>query len=134
MGTGAQPGAALFLENYCAKVIAAFKGDDYRSTFVDNMAFGGYNKRFEPARTDKDWLTRDEKRWTPIWRIHGVRSALQSMHIIICSVALSMHRKKRILKKSQKICRCIWWQDQTIPLETSEKCGKCCKNVSGMWN
>ena len=25
------------------------------------MAFGGYNKRFEPARTDKDWLTRDEK-------------------------------------------------------------------------
>ena len=62
MGTGAQPGAALFFgKNYCAKVIAAFKGDDYRSTFVDNMAFGGYNKRFEPARTDKDWLTRDEK-------------------------------------------------------------------------
>lgn len=61
MGTGAQPGAALFFGKLLCKVIAAFKGDDYRSTFVDNMAFGGYNKRFEPARTDKDWLTRDEK-------------------------------------------------------------------------
>ena len=61
MGTGAQPGAALFFGKLLCKVIAAFKGDDYRSAFVDNMAFGGYNKRFEPARTDKDWLTRDEK-------------------------------------------------------------------------
>ena len=61
MGTGAQPGVALFFGKLLCKVIAAFKGDDYRSAFVDNMAFGGYNKRFEPARTDKDWLTRDEK-------------------------------------------------------------------------
>ena len=47
MGTGAQPGAALFFGKLLCKVIAAFKGDDYRSTFVDNMAFGGYNKRFD---------------------------------------------------------------------------------------
>ena len=25
------------------------------------MAFGAYNKKFEPARTDKEWLTKDEK-------------------------------------------------------------------------
>ena len=28
---------------------------------MDHMAFGGYNKKFEPARTSKDWLSRDEK-------------------------------------------------------------------------
>lgn len=27
---------------------------------MTNVAFGGYNKRFEPVRTPKDWLTRDE--------------------------------------------------------------------------
>ena len=55
-------GSRVIFGKLLCKVIAAFKGDDYRSAFVDNMAFGGYNKRFEPARTDKDWLTRDEKR------------------------------------------------------------------------
>ena len=25
------------------------------------MAFGSYNRKFEPARTSKDWLTKDEK-------------------------------------------------------------------------
>lgn len=35
MGTGAQPGVALFFGKLLCKVIAAFKGDDYRSAFVD---------------------------------------------------------------------------------------------------
>lgn len=32
-----------------------------RSKFLENIAFGSYNKCFEPARTPYDWLTRDEK-------------------------------------------------------------------------
>ncbi len=61
MGTGVQPGIALVSGKFLCKVIAAFKGENYRSSLIDNMAFGAYNKKFEPARTGKDWLTKDEK-------------------------------------------------------------------------
>lgn len=61
MGTGARPAAELAAGRILCRIIAAFKGWSYRSAFIDNMAFSSYNKRFEPARTDKDWLTKDEK-------------------------------------------------------------------------
>ncbi len=60
MGTGLQPGAVLTAGKAICKTIARFKGWRHRSNFVDNMAFASYNKKFEPARTDKDWLTKDE--------------------------------------------------------------------------
>ncbi len=61
MGTGSQPLAALrFGQNLC-KAVAKVKGWRYRWPFVDNLAFGGYNKHFQPARTHRDWLTKDEK-------------------------------------------------------------------------
>ena len=41
------------------RTIAAFKGWRYKSTLVNNMALGSYNKKFEPARTVNDWLTHD---------------------------------------------------------------------------
>lgn len=41
-----------------AKMIGNCKGDHYRSKFVDGLAFGSYNKKFE-GRTNFDWLTRD---------------------------------------------------------------------------
>lgn len=61
MGTGAQPAAVLEAGCLLCRIIALFKGWKYRSRLVDNMAFGSYNKRFEPARTEKDWLTKDEQ-------------------------------------------------------------------------
>lgn len=60
MGTGYQPRIAAQMGKIITRRIAARKGWKYRSAFVDNMAFGGYNKKFEPARTSKDWLTRDK--------------------------------------------------------------------------
>lgn len=60
MGTGSQPAPVLTAGKFMCRCIAALKGWDYRSALIDNMAFGSYNKRFEPARTDKDWLTKDE--------------------------------------------------------------------------
>ena len=57
MGTGGANGAAgagLLM----AKTIAAFRGKKYKSSLLNRMAFGTYNKRFE-GRTDFDWLTRD---------------------------------------------------------------------------
>lgn len=41
-----------------AKLIGKMKGSHYRSKFIDNLAFGTYNKQFE-GRTNFDWLTRD---------------------------------------------------------------------------
>lgn len=60
-GTGMQPLPLLWGGILCTEVIRWIKGDSYRSPWVDNLAFGGYNKRFQPARTAKDWLTRDEQ-------------------------------------------------------------------------
>lgn len=60
MGTGHQP-APLLMAGIClTRVLAMVKGWKYRSALVNKMAFGSYNKGFRPARTDFDWLTRDE--------------------------------------------------------------------------
>lgn len=36
-------------------------GRKYRSKQLDSLIFGGNNRRFKPAKTDFDWLSRDEK-------------------------------------------------------------------------
>lgn len=54
---GPNPAAAAGI--LVAKLVAAVKGDHYRSKLIDNIAFGTYNKR-TPARTPFDWLSRDE--------------------------------------------------------------------------
>lgn len=61
MGTGSQPGMVLNLGIFLCRLSALFHGPRYRSHFINNLAFGGYNKKFEPARTSCDWLTKDEK-------------------------------------------------------------------------
>ena len=57
MGTGIQPGALLAAAKAMTAVNKVIFGDRHVSHFLDRLAFGGYNKRFAPARTDKDWLT-----------------------------------------------------------------------------
>lgn len=42
-----------------AEMLCKTGGAKKRGKLLDNLAFGGYNKRFE-HRTDKDWLTRDK--------------------------------------------------------------------------
>lgn len=61
MGTGSQPTIILNVAKGLCAFIASFKGWNYRSKFIDNLAFGAYNKRFEPSRTSKEWLTKDAK-------------------------------------------------------------------------
>ena len=60
MGTGFEPEYKLKAAMTLCRTIALFKGWRYRSGMVNNLAFGAYNKRFEPARTPSDWLTKDE--------------------------------------------------------------------------
>lgn len=56
-GTGGpNPGASIGIT--LCKCIAGIKGERHRSKFINNMAFGTYNKKFA-GRTEFDWLTKD---------------------------------------------------------------------------
>lgn len=60
MGTGMQPAAVLKLALTICRIDARLKGWKHRSELIFNMALGSNNKKFEPARTKNDWLTKDE--------------------------------------------------------------------------
>ena len=61
MGTGQQSPATLKAAKAICRVIARSKGERFRSPLLTNMALGSNNKKFEPARTANDWLTKDEE-------------------------------------------------------------------------
>lgn len=61
MGTGYHPVPLAVAGQYLTRLLAQFKGWNFRSELVNKMAFGSYNKGFKDARTDFDWLTRDEE-------------------------------------------------------------------------
>lgn len=60
MGTGHQSRALVLAGLTLARLIALFCGERHRSKLIDSLAFGSYNRAFEPARTPRDWLSRDE--------------------------------------------------------------------------
>ncbi len=43
-----------------AKMIMTFRGERYRSKFLKNVAFSGYNKKFEKGCRANAWLSRDD--------------------------------------------------------------------------
>ncbi len=57
MGTGYQPPALLGCGKLVTNVIALFHGWKYKSKFVQNLAFGSYQKRIEHPQTTTDWLS-----------------------------------------------------------------------------
>ena len=59
-GTGWQPTAAIPALVKVMDVVCKRSGEQTPLESLDNMIFGGYNKRIPNARTPKDWLTRDE--------------------------------------------------------------------------
>jgi alpha-beta hydrolase superfamily lysophospholipase len=44
-----------------AKLQYRIMGKRYRSTLIDSLSFGQFNRAFKPNRTTNDWLSRDEK-------------------------------------------------------------------------
>ena len=42
-----------------ARIIRAAKGGSYRSSLITNLAFGSYNKHYDPSEGHNAWLTRD---------------------------------------------------------------------------
>ncbi len=57
-GTGGPNPMAKIGAGICG-CVAGIKGPFHRSSTLDKIAFGSFNKKFAPQRTDKDWLTRE---------------------------------------------------------------------------
>lgn len=59
LGTGLPPYVWVQFGRFLVKLISIFTGDRCRCTLINNLAYGSYNKRFQPIRTTKDWLSKD---------------------------------------------------------------------------
>lgn len=62
MGTGYHSSLELTAGQFLCRAIAAVKGWRYRSRLVNAIGFGGFNRKFQPCETDKDWLTTDRRK------------------------------------------------------------------------
>lgn len=58
-GTAEPCQAVSMLGNGLSRAIGLLRGSRHRSVLVNGLGLGSYNRRFEPARTPVDWLTRD---------------------------------------------------------------------------
>ena len=58
-GTGQNPPAVVVAGKLLCDFEIARHGPRYHSEMIGKMAFGTYNKNFEPHRTEYDWLSRD---------------------------------------------------------------------------
>lgn len=88
MGTGHMPLMLVKAGMVLSKIIATFRGWRYRSKFINNMAFGGYNKRFEPGETKSDWLSKNkdsvnaylaDERCTFVFTLNGYYNMLKGI-------------------------------------------------------
>lgn len=59
MGTGHQPWALLAVGKMFCRITAVFKGWEYRSRFVDQAAFGGFNRKFRKETDGSNWISRN---------------------------------------------------------------------------
>lgn len=58
-GSTCAPRVQLYLGRFAARIEMWRHGRQHRSAALNAQAFGAFNKRFKPARTDFDWLSRD---------------------------------------------------------------------------
>lgn len=59
-GTAWQPAFAMPAMVALMNAVCKRSGEQNPNEKLDELIFGGYNSRIKPARTPKDWLTRDE--------------------------------------------------------------------------
>ena len=60
MGTGYMGPVILGAGKCVCRAIAAVKGWKYRSALINNIGFGGFNRKFEPCDSPNTWVTSDE--------------------------------------------------------------------------
>ncbi len=72
-----------------ANVIMAFKGDKHRSNLLNDIAFGSYTKKIPNAKTQYDWLSKDENivdiyskdpKCTTIFTVNGFITLMQALN------------------------------------------------------
>lgn len=59
-GTGNQGTALVNGGLFMGNLVTGLKGAHHYSKFLNNLAFGSYNKIYENPKTEYDWLSRDE--------------------------------------------------------------------------
>lgn len=59
-GTGHQPKLLLYAAVALAKYSVNKKGGNFHSSFINKMAFSGYNKRIADSSSEYDWLCSDK--------------------------------------------------------------------------
>lgn len=59
-GTGNQSSALVNGGLFMGNLVTGLKGAHHYSKFLNNLAFGSYNKIYENPKTEYDWLSRDE--------------------------------------------------------------------------
>lgn len=59
-GTGNQSAALVNGGLFMGNLVTGLKGAHHYSKFLNNLAFGSYNKIYENPKTEYDWLSRDE--------------------------------------------------------------------------
>ena len=121
MGTGLEPSYKIRGGMMICSLIALFKGWRHRSEFVNNMAFGSYNKKFEPARTRADWLSRDEE--LVDWYVNEEKCSFKFTlngyyHMFRC--ILNLHNKEA-LKKIPEDLDILFVSGQDDPVGTFGK-------------
>lgn len=57
VGTGMQSKATLFTAGTLTSIQKIFLGPKHVGKLMNKLAFGAYNKKFEPVRTEYDWLS-----------------------------------------------------------------------------
>ncbi len=59
--TAGHPGLLGVVGKSLSGVNTSMMGKKNRSNMMTKLAFGDFNKKYKPQRTEKDWLSRDEK-------------------------------------------------------------------------
>ncbi|CCX71899.1 uncharacterized protein BN705_01035 [Firmicutes bacterium CAG:555] len=59
-GTGNQGAALVNGGLFMGNLVTGLKGAHHYSKFLNNLAFGSYNKIYDNPKTEYDWLSRDE--------------------------------------------------------------------------
>ncbi len=59
-GSNGKPPFMLHFGIILSKILSLITGPEKRSSLINYLTFGEYNKAFKPNRTDFDWLSRDK--------------------------------------------------------------------------
>lgn len=56
--SGSNP--AIGFASLLTDLVCRIKGEFYRSTFIDTLMFGSYNRKYTNVKTKSDWISKDE--------------------------------------------------------------------------